>query len=174
MFIHDAAVDKQASSAVSARCIRKADRTDKQDVCVSHHPVQNRRKFRQLHLERVKVLVHAPARIVHRLDQLTRALLPRRAQVVGAEVAITRKVIHSDGVASVTLRSWMNVVRCLDRTAALWVMVWTILMPALVSPDTRMCEGGRARNARETERRRTAYLVVPNTVMGRVPFSTCS
>jgi hypothetical protein len=89
----------------------------------------------------MKLLAHTRARTLQRLYRLARALVRRRAQVVaacqgvssgGAEVAITRKVIRSDGVASglgpsVALRAWVNIVRCLDRTAALWVMVFTIL-----------------------------------------------
>ena len=55
---------------------------DKQDVRVPRHPVKHRREFRQLHLERVKLLAHARARMLQRLDQLARALVPRRAQVV--------------------------------------------------------------------------------------------
>ena len=55
---------------------------DKQDVRVPRHPVQHRREFRQLHLQRMKLLAHSRARMLQRLDQLTRALVPRRAQVV--------------------------------------------------------------------------------------------
>ena len=54
---------------------------DKQGVRVSLHPVQHRREFRQLNLEPVKFLAHARARMRQRLDQLARALVPRRAQV---------------------------------------------------------------------------------------------
>ena len=71
------AVDKHASLIVIARCIRKAVRTDKQDIRILHHPVQHRREFRRLHLERVKLLAHTRARMLQRLDQFARALAPR-------------------------------------------------------------------------------------------------
>jgi hypothetical protein len=48
---------------------------DKQDVRVPRHSVKHRRKFTQLHLERVK-LPHARVQL-QRLDQLTRVLVPR-------------------------------------------------------------------------------------------------
>jgi hypothetical protein len=76
------AADKHASSAVIERCIREADRTDKQDVRVPDHPVQYRREFGLLHLERVKLLAHMHARNrLQRLDQLACVLAPRRSQV---------------------------------------------------------------------------------------------
>jgi len=45
----------------------------------------------------------------------------------GAEVVITREVVWSNRMASVALQAWANVVRCLDRTAALEMAVCTIL-----------------------------------------------
>src|SRR6266850_1837334 len=52
----------------------------------------------------------------------------------GAEVAMTRKVVRSNGMASVAPQAWVNVVRCLDRTVALEMMVCTIIDHA---SDTR-------------------------------------
>ena len=55
---------------------------DKQDVRVSRHSIQHRSKLGQLHLERVELLTHACARVLQRLDQLARALVAGRAEVV--------------------------------------------------------------------------------------------
>lgn len=55
---------------------------DEQDVSVSRHPVQHRGELRQLHLERMELLAHACARVLQRLDELARALVAGRAEVI--------------------------------------------------------------------------------------------
>ena len=50
----------------------------------------------------------------------------------GEEVAMTRKVVRSNRMASVALQACANVVRCFDRTAAFGMIVWTILDHACV------------------------------------------
>ena len=55
---------------------------DKQDVSVSRHPIQHRGKLRQLHLQRMKLLTHACARVLQCFDQLASALVTSLAEVV--------------------------------------------------------------------------------------------
>ena len=59
---------------------------DEQNVRVLRHPIQHRGKLWQLHLERMELLAHAPARVLQRLDKLARALVARRAEVVDVDV----------------------------------------------------------------------------------------
>lgn len=44
-----------------------------------------------------------------------------------AEVAITRKVVRSKRITSVALQASAKVVKCLVRTAAFGISVWTML-----------------------------------------------
>lgn len=44
----------------------------------------------------------------------------------GADVAMTRNVVRSKRMTSVALHARASVVRCLDKTAALGMRVWTI------------------------------------------------
>jgi len=98
MFIRNAAVSAKHAFSVIARQsgLYGAHRTDcgvvhdKQDVRVPRHSVQHRGKLRQLHLERVKLLAHARARMLQRFDQLARALVPSRAEVVRLLGAVRR------------------------------------------------------------------------------------
>ena len=55
---------------------------DKQDVSISRHPIQHRGKLRQLHLQRMKLLTHARARVFQRFDKLAGALVASRAEVI--------------------------------------------------------------------------------------------
>jgi len=60
---------KIAWSIHEAYCTDCEIMRDKQDVRVLRHPVQHRREFKQLHLERVKLFAHSRARIqLQRLD----------------------------------------------------------------------------------------------------------
>src|SRR6267142_3843256 len=61
----------------------------------------------------------------------------------GAEVAMTRKVVRSNRMASVALRAWANVVTFLNRTAALGMMVCTTLDRACA------CQSRRAERSEE-------------------------
>jgi hypothetical protein len=127
---------------------------DKHGVRVSLHPVQHRREFRQLNLEPVKFLAHARARMRQRLDQLARALVRRRAQVLRglslADVAIMRKAVRSNRMASVALQAWANVVRCLYRPTTLGVTVCRILEHACARQSRHAEYKGRER---ESEKR---------------------
>ena len=79
---------------------------------------------------------------------------------------MTRNVVRSNRMASVALQACANVVRCLDRTAAFGMMVWTILDHACAR-QSRHAEwkGGRGWKENEREReitfggRRTLYNV---------------
>jgi hypothetical protein len=76
-------------------------------------------------------------------------------------VAITRKVVRSNRMAWSRCRLRQTSSGTCTGRPALGMMVCTILnLPALVSPDTRGRGGERerARDARETKRRRMAYL----------------
>jgi hypothetical protein len=55
---------------------------DKQDVSISRHPIQHSGKLRQLHLQRMKLLTHACARVLQCFNKLARALVASRAEIV--------------------------------------------------------------------------------------------
>ena len=89
MFIFNAAVSANSHVSVKrhARCSRHTHTDcrvmhDKQDVSISRHPVQHRGKLRQLHLQRMKLLAHACARVLQCFDQFASALVASRAEVV--------------------------------------------------------------------------------------------
>ena len=90
MFILNAAVSANTHISLISRQwgSYEAHRTDcgvmhdKQYVRVPRHSIQHRGKLGELHLERVKLLAHARARMLQRFDQLARALVPGRAEVI--------------------------------------------------------------------------------------------
>jgi hypothetical protein len=126
-------------------------RHDEQDVRVPLHSVQHRHESRHLHPEPVRFLAHVRARMRQRPDQLARALVRRRSQVVrglsGADVAIMRKAPSVRTGSSVALQAWANVARCLDRTIALDMMACTILDRACARQSRHAEQKGRARES---------------------------
>ena len=98
MFILNAAVSANTHISVIAQQSGsyEAYRTDcgvmndKQYVRVPRHSIQHRGKLGKLHLERVKLLAHARARMLQRFDQFARALVPGRDEVIRLLGAIRR------------------------------------------------------------------------------------
>jgi len=71
----------------------------------------------------------------------------------GEEIAMTRKVVRSNRMASVALQACTNVVKCFDKTAAFGITVWTILDHACVRQSRHAgCKGVKG----EKERRERA------------------
>ena len=61
---------------------------DNEHICVLGHLVEDGGELGELHLERVELLAHARTRVLERLDQLRRALVPRRLEPVRVAAAL--------------------------------------------------------------------------------------